>query len=92
MVVDRMYSANEFQDVLEERNALKAKVERLQDIRGPANECSTHGKWHPLIASGCPECVRELRVEVERLQDKIDDLELSNRLLREQVPGDFTKA
>ena len=49
-------------------------------------ECKTHGVWDANKASGCPECVREMRAEIrtyrellERAVDhRIDDEWLKN--------------
>lgn len=30
-------------------------------------DCKTHGIWDSNKASGCPECVREMRKEIEEL-------------------------
>lgn len=42
--------------------------------------CATHGDWDALRASGCPECVRQMRGEIRALEKE------SARLRKTMIP------
>lgn len=45
-------------------------------------ECQTHGQWNARHASGCPECVREMRAELAAERERCAKLEAENARLR----------
>ncbi len=50
---------------------LEAELARYHDhtIDRAAMLCHSHGPWNPMRESGCPACVKELRVEREELRE-----------------------